>query len=135
MKPRSDYVPSVTYKVPTNCGTMYVTVTIDEDSKPYEVFAYMGHTGLCTSAQINGLTVAISLGLRNDVPVQIFIEHLSQIKCDQKRFLGNKITISSCANAIAQVLEHASNDQRTLEWANEEWYRINEKNKSVRDKS
>lgn len=121
MKSRPDIVPSVTYKMRTNCGSLYIIVTIDDELKPFEVFAYLGHSGSCTSAQINGLSISISLGLRSGVVVDKYISHLRQVRCGETTFAGEKATILSCANAIAQVMEKVRDNQQHLSWANDYW--------------
>ena len=42
-RPRS--LPSATTKLQTEFGNLYVTVSVDEDGEPFEVFGFLGKGG------------------------------------------------------------------------------------------
>ena len=42
-RPRS--LPSTTTKLQTEYGNLYVTVSVDEDGEPFEVFGFLGKGG------------------------------------------------------------------------------------------
>jgi hypothetical protein len=58
--PRPQVLPRTTYKMPNNCGVIYVTVTTDPDGRPFEVFVRFGRTGGCGAAVFDGITKIIS---------------------------------------------------------------------------
>lgn len=92
-----------TYRKETACGHLYITIGKDNGSI-LEIFAHLGKAGSCAMSQNEGLTRAISLGLKYGVPVEEYIEQLKGIRCTQPIWESG-VQILSCADAIAQVLE------------------------------
>jgi len=121
LQQRPDSLPSVTRCVEINCGKMYVVVTFSRDIKPIEVFAYLGKSGKCTAAQIDALSISISLGLRSGVDVNTYIKHLKPIKCQETSFTTDGHPYTSCGNVIARVLETVQSDQEILRYVKNYW--------------
>ena len=108
--------PKVTYgnseKIVTGCGSLYVTPNYltpnKEEGTLIEVFATLGKTGGCATCQLEGMTRAISLGLRYGVPVEEYIKELQDIKCPNQAWDSGR-RVLSCSDAIADVLSRELN--------------------------
>ncbi|MBI2909150.1 MAG: vitamin B12-dependent ribonucleotide reductase [Chloroflexi bacterium] len=94
-----------TTKITTGCGSMYVTVNLD-DQGLFEVFSVLGKSGGCAAAQLESTSRLISLALRSGVAVDDIIKHLSAIRCPTpyKEFGEGGKEVLSCADAISKVL-------------------------------
>jgi len=101
-RPKS--LESVTVKMVTGCGNLYVTLTY-HDSKVLEVFAHLGRSGGCAACQTEGMTRAISLGLRYGIPIEDYIKGLKGIRCPTPYMFPEEERTLSCPDAIAQVME------------------------------
>ena len=44
-RPRPRSLPSTTTKLQTEMGSLFVTVSVDEDGEPFEVFGFLGKGG------------------------------------------------------------------------------------------
>jgi ribonucleoside-diphosphate reductase alpha chain len=98
-------------KVTTGCGSLYVTVAYD-DKDIFEVFATLGKSGACASAQVEAICRLITLSLRSGVDVSQVVKQLRGIRCSSISWEGGK-SILSCADAIASVLEkHINSDDK-----------------------
>jgi len=96
-------------KVSTGCGSLYITVAYD-DKGIFEVFATLGKSGGCASAQLEATCRLITLALRSGVDVASVVKQLQGIRCPNIAWESGK-SILSCADAIAGVLEkHISGD-------------------------
>jgi len=90
-------------KVSTGCGSLYITVAYD-DKGIFEVFATLGKSGGCASAQLEATCRLITLALRSGVDVASVVKQLKGIRCPNIAWENGK-SILSCADAIAGVLE------------------------------
>jgi ribonucleoside-diphosphate reductase alpha chain len=90
-------------KVSTGCGSLYITVAYD-DKGIFEVFATLGKSGGCASAQLEATCRLITLALRSGVDVASVVKQLKGIRCPNIAWEDGK-SILSCADAIASVLE------------------------------
>ena len=90
-------------KVNTGCGSLYVTVAYD-DKGIFEVFATLGKSGACASAQVEAICRLYHMSLRSGVDVAQVVKQLRGIRCSSISWEGGK-SILSCADAIASVLE------------------------------
>jgi len=93
-----------THKVTTGCGSLYVTINVDENKQVFEVFAKLGKAGGCSACNTEALTRAISIGIRAGVDITEYWHTLVGVSCDRPTFTDG-VKINSCPDAIAQVIE------------------------------
>jgi ribonucleoside-diphosphate reductase alpha chain len=101
--PRPKALPSATTKYKLGCGSLYVTVTL-QDGKPFEVFATLGKAGGCAKAQLEALGKSIALGLQAGVPADEYIRGLDGISCPSGAFEEEEFH-SSCAQCISKEIK------------------------------
>jgi len=116
MKPRPDILPSVTREVITACGSIFIGISFDEDLKPFEVFATMGKSGNCNASYINGIAIAISIGLRSGTNYKDYVKYLSGIRCSSVKFNGKGKTVYSCVDAIAKAIDEEVKNPVVLDY-------------------
>jgi len=92
-----------TIKVPTGCGTLYVTINEDEHG-PCEVFSTMGKAGGCAASQLEGTCRLISYMLRSGISPEAIVKQLKGIRCPSP-YIGRGKIILSCGDAIGKTLE------------------------------
>ena len=123
VKPRPRRVQGVTYRVATPLGTAFITVNINGNEEPFEVFANVGKAGSDTASVSEAVGRLISLILRLPsplTPTDRLREVVGQLKgIGGGRHLGyGRARIRSLPDAIAQVLaEHlgiAENEEMSL---------------------
>ncbi|NQT31151.1 MAG: vitamin B12-dependent ribonucleotide reductase [Deltaproteobacteria bacterium] len=96
-------------KVNTGCGSLYITVAYD-DKGIFEVFATLGKSGGCASAQLEATCRLITLALRSGIDVASVLKQLRGIRCPSIAWEKGK-SVLSCADAISSVLEkHVSGE-------------------------
>jgi ribonucleoside-diphosphate reductase alpha chain len=93
-----------TTKVATGCGNLYVTINVDEESRPFELFTQMGKAGGCAASQLEAIGRLVSLAFRSGIEVKSIIEQLRNIRCPSPSWEKGQ-RIFSCADAIARVVE------------------------------
>jgi ribonucleoside-diphosphate reductase alpha chain len=112
VKPRPRKVQGVTYRVATPLGTAFITVNVNGNNEPFEVFANVGKAGSDTASVSEAMGRLISLILRLPsplTPTERLREVVGQLKgIGGGRHLGyGRARIRSLPDAIAQVLaEH-----------------------------
>jgi ribonucleoside-diphosphate reductase alpha chain len=112
VKPRPRKVQGVTYRVATPLGTAFITVNINGNDEPFEVFANVGKAGSDTASVSEAVGRLTSLILRLPsplTPTERLREVVGQLKgIGGGRHLGyGRARIRSLPDAIAQVLaEH-----------------------------
>ena len=67
-RPRS--LPSTTTRLQTEMGSLFVTVSVDDDGEPFEVFGYLGKGGSFQQGVTELACRLISLHLRRGTPVE-----------------------------------------------------------------
>ena len=112
VKPRPRKVQGVTYRVATPLGTAFITVNVNGNDEPFEVFANVGKAGSDTASVSEAVGRLISMILRLPsplTPTERLREVVGQLKgIGGGRHLGyGRARIRSLPDAIAQVLaEH-----------------------------
>lgn len=103
-RPRPEVITGTTTKVATGCGNLYVTINIDEQGRPFELFTQMGKAGGCAASQLEAIGRLVSLAFRSGIDVKTIIEQLRNIRCPSPSWERGQ-RIFSCADAIARVIE------------------------------
>jgi ribonucleoside-diphosphate reductase alpha chain len=103
-RPRPEVIIGTTTKVSTGCGNLYVTINVDEEGRPFELFTQMGKAGGCAASQLEAIGRLVSLGFRSGIEVKSIIEQLRNIRCPSPSWEKGQ-RIFSCADAIARVVE------------------------------
>lgn len=103
-RPRPEVITGTTTKVSTGCGNLYVTINIDEEGRPFELFTQMGKAGGCAASQLEALGRLVSLAFRSGIEVKSIIEQLRNIRCPSPSWEKGQ-RIFSCSDAIARVVE------------------------------
>jgi ribonucleoside-diphosphate reductase alpha chain len=96
-------LPSITDKIKTGLGNLYVTITF-LDNKPFEVFTSIGKSGYSTMADAEAIGRLISLALRSGVDPKEVILQLKGIGGSEPVFTEGGL-IQSIPDAVAKVLE------------------------------
>ena len=100
---RPDTLSSITDKIRTGFGNLYVTITFF-NQKPFEVFTSIGKSGYSTMADAEAIGRLISLALRSGVdPVEV-VTQLKGIGGSEPIFTEGGL-VTSIPDAIAKVLE------------------------------
>ena len=108
-RPRS--LRSVTTRLNTEFGKLYVTVAVDEEGRPYEVFGRLGKGGSFQSGVTELACRLISLHLRRGTPLDEVIRQCIGIQEMQPFFNvmadGASVPVLGIGDGIAHVLnEH-----------------------------
>ena len=96
-------LPSVTDKIKTGFGNLYITITY-RNQKPFEVFASIGKSGYSTMADAEAIGRLVSLALRSGVEPHEVITQLKGIGGSEPVFTEGGL-IQSIPDAVAKVLE------------------------------
>jgi ribonucleoside-diphosphate reductase alpha chain len=102
-KERPGSLPSITDKIKTGFGNLYVTITF-YNGKPFEVFTSIGKSGYSTMADAEALGRLISMALRSGVEPQEVIYQIKGIGGADPIFTEGGL-VQSIPDAIAKVLE------------------------------
>ena len=106
-RPRS--LPSTTTKLNTEFGNLYVTVSTDENGRPFEVFGFIGKGGSFQHGVAELVCRLISLHLRRGTPVEEIIDQCQGIAEMQPFFNrlpdGTTVAVLGLGDGIAHVLK------------------------------
>ena len=100
---RPQKIYGTTERVRTGHGNMYVTINVDEENQPFEVFGTLGKAGGCDSAQLEAISRLASLALRSGIDPHIIIDQLRGITCCPA--WDNGTLVRSSPDALVLALE------------------------------
>ena len=101
---RPELLRGTVRRVETPLGTLYVTITEDDKSQPFEVFMSLGKAGGALMADVEALGRLISLALRSGIPIREVWRQLRGISSDRVIGLGpNKVL--SVPDAVGIAIE------------------------------
>jgi ribonucleoside-diphosphate reductase alpha chain len=110
-RPRPNVIIGTTTKIATGCGNLYVTINVDENGLPFELFTSMGKAGGCAMSQLEAIGRLVSLAFRSGIDTNSIIEQLRGIRCPSPSWeKGGRIF--SCSDAIARVIERRMQDEK-----------------------
>ena len=75
-QPRPDVLHGVTQRVDTGYGKLYVNINEDDEGRPFELFANIGHSGGFTNSFTEALAKVISTALRSGVDPEEIVDEL-----------------------------------------------------------
>ena len=105
-RPRS--VPSLTTKLGTELGSLYITVGLDEDGQPFEVFGSLGKAGSLQHGMTEMACRLVSLHLRRGTPLAEIISQIQGISEMQpwpnRMEDGRTVYVRGLGDGIALVL-------------------------------
>ncbi len=108
-RPRPRTLPSSTTKLKTEHGNLYVTVSLDEDGEPFEVFGSIGKAGSFTSGVTELACRLISLHLRRGTSLQEIVDQIQGITEMQPFFNrlpdGTSVAVLGLGDGIAHILK------------------------------
>ena len=78
-RPRPRSLPSVTTKLATELGNLYVTICLDEDGQPFEVFGSLGKAGSLQHGVTELACRLVSLHLRRGTPLDEIVDQCQGI--------------------------------------------------------
>ncbi len=106
-RPRS--LPSTTTKLQTEFGSLYVTVSTDEDGEPFEVFGWLGKGGSFQHGVTELACRLISLHLRRGTPLEEVIDQVQGIQEMQPFWNqlgdGRSVAVHGLGDGIAHILK------------------------------
>ena len=107
-RPRPRSLHSTTTRLNTEFGKLYVTVAVDEDDRPYEVFGRLGKGGSFQSGVTELVCRLISLHLRSGTPLQEIVQQCRGIGEMQPFFNGlpggASVPVLGIGDGIAHIL-------------------------------
>lgn len=104
---RPHQLTGITRQIPTGCGMMLVTVNMDENGQVFEVLMRAGSNGGC-SAYTDAVARLISIALRHKVPLEVLIDQLRSVRCDNFRYQAGKdssLKGKSCPDTVGRFLQ------------------------------
>ena len=121
-RPRS--LPSTTTKLQTEFGSLFVTVSVDEDGEPFEVFGHLGKGGSFQHGVTELACRLISLHLRRGTPLEEVIDQMQGIS-EMQPFAnqladGTSVWVRGLGDGIAHILREHLRDKQERETAESE---------------
>lgn len=101
---RPDNVPSVTQRLETGTGKVYVTIAEDENEEMFEVFINTGSSGGFMNAWCNALGVTISMALRSGADPEKLADGLMGVRWDKVKE-DNGDMILSIPDAVGVAMQ------------------------------
>ena len=118
-RPRPRSLPSVTTKLGTELGSLFVTVGLDQDGQPFEVFGSLGKAGSLQHGMTELACRLVSLHLRRGTPLDEIIgqvQGISEMQPWPNRMEdGTTAWVKGLGDAIALVLREYLDTQTKAE--------------------
>ena len=108
--PRPDSLSGVTQRVETGYGKLYVTINEDENGRPFELFANIGHSGGYTNSFTEALAKVISTALRSGVDPEEIVDELHGTRSPKVAWDKGE-QIQSIPDAIGTALRRYLDDE------------------------
>ena len=117
-RPRPRSLASTTTKLQTEFGNLYVTVAVDGDDEPFEVFGWLGKGGSFQHGVTELACRLISLHLRRGTPVEEIVDQCQGIAEMQPFYNvlpdGRSVPVLGLGDGIAHILKaHLKSKQET----------------------
>ncbi|OYR54870.1 adenosylcobalamin-dependent ribonucleoside-diphosphate reductase [Halorubrum halodurans] len=109
-RPRPDSLSGVTQRVETGYGKLYVTINEEEDGRPFELFANIGHSGGYTNSFTEALAKVISTALRSGVDPEEIVDELQGTRSPKVAWDKGE-QIQSIPDAIGTALRRYLDDE------------------------
>ncbi len=109
---RPRQIRGITERVRTGHGNMYVTVNMDDEGRPFEVFGAMGKAGGCDAALLEAVSRLVSLALRAGIDPSEVTRQLRGITCCPAWDDG--VLVGSGPDAVALVLDNITGGDDSL---------------------
>ncbi len=106
---RPDSLSGVTQRVETGYGKLYVTINEDENGRPFELFANIGHSGGYTNSFTEALAKVISTALRSGVDPEEIVDELQGTRSPKVAWDKGE-QIQSIPDAIGTALRRYLDD-------------------------
>ena len=120
MSNRPEVVKGSTRRIKTGCSNLYVTINVDDEGNPYEIFTRVGKTGGCAASQSEAMGRLVTLLFRAGISIEILVKQLQGISCHQPFGHGGG-KVLSCADAVGKALHlHARKEAKITEQLSEE---------------
>ncbi len=103
-KARSTIMSGQTTRYRLGSGNVYITINVDKDNEPYEIFTTIGKAGGRDFAMAEGLSRMISLYLRQGGDPKKVVKNLEHISCGDAQWNDGTMITSVC-DAIAKTLK------------------------------
>ncbi len=107
---RPDSLRGVTQRIDTGYGKLYVTVNEDENGRPFELFANIGHSGGFTNSFTEALAKVISTALRSGVDPTEIVDELHGTRSPKIAWDKGE-QIQSIPDAIGTAMDRYLNDE------------------------
>ena len=108
--PRPDSLNGVTQRIETGYGKVYVTINEDENGRPFELFANIGHSGGYTNSFTEALAKVISTALRSGVDPEEIVDELHGTRSPKVAWDKGE-QIQSIPDAIGTALRRYLDDE------------------------
>ena len=116
-------MPSTTTKMQTEMGSLFVTVSVDEDGEPFEVFGHLGKGGSFQHGVTELACRLISLHLRRGTPLAEIIDQIQGISEMQPFWNqlgdGRSVPVHGLGDGIAHILKERLKAREEREAAQE----------------
>ncbi|MFC6753669.1 adenosylcobalamin-dependent ribonucleoside-diphosphate reductase [Halorubrum tibetense] len=109
-RPRPDSLSGVTQRVETGYGKLYVTINEEENGRPFELFANIGHSGGYTNSFTEALAKVISTALRSGVDPEEIVDELQGTRSPKVAWDKGE-QIQSIPDAIGTALRRYLDDE------------------------